>query len=126
MGTDSLSKLSEVNNRLDLMVEGRSLISVNYAVSKGSSKGYRLKYTKAIAVQDNIMTKGTVFDVHEHLGREWIIVYEGRIQFTQNGDSVILNEGEGLVFEPAVEHEALALKDTKLIGITIPPDEGYP
>jgi quercetin dioxygenase-like cupin family protein len=88
-----------------------------------------------IAVQNAVMRKGSVLEDHCHTDvKEILIVYGGKLEIVGELSKMVflggigncLTEGDVLLIPPGVMHGLIACENTYLIGITIPPDEGYP
>jgi quercetin dioxygenase-like cupin family protein len=99
---------------------------VDYDVKEGSSLGIGLFKNEQIAVQQNELKEGTIFPAHAHDGIEVIIVYEGEVTFHYKDEAITLKVGDVLRIPAMEEHFVTVKKDSKMIGITIPPDRGYP
>jgi len=104
---------------------------VEYPTEGGTVIGIGLMNDRYGAVQKVLMSKGAKMPCHQHpLSREWLIVLSGRVKICRieggevkervltRGEYAFLNSGEG--------HGTEALEDTWVLGIAIPPDEGYP
>jgi len=70
---------------------------------------------------------GTEFPEHVHPSREWVIVIEGSMYLTVDGDDEKrLLPGMSAIVEPNVKHSARFLEDCWYYAITIPRDPGWP
>jgi quercetin dioxygenase-like cupin family protein len=99
---------------------------VEYRVDKGIGFGRACFNEDNISVQYAAFSAGSEFARHTHAVREWLLIFEGSLRAMTEEGTVDLHPGEYIVFEPGQEHECRALTDVRLIGVTIPPAEGYP
>lgn len=102
-------------------------------IGEGKDCGRMLVFNDRYACQEYYISKGEFLQPHEHQHRvEIIVVISGKMKFDildDHGnitDSRILWPEETIKFGPFVIHQATALEDTILNGITIPSDPGYP
>ena len=58
------------------------------------------------------LKKGVLVPPHHHLSEQITIIMKGALEFTIQGQKIVVREGETLVIPPNVEHSALALEDT--------------
>jgi quercetin dioxygenase-like cupin family protein len=99
---------------------------IEYDVGDGTLLGFGLWHEPAVGVQRAFTSKGTVLARHMHDEREWLIVYKGRLEVDYCGETIEVGEGDFVFFESHTAHLVKALKDTWLLGVTVPVAEGYP
>lgn len=92
----------------------------------------------SVGVVDSWMPSGGVFPRHDHDSHEWLIPYEGTIIVEllvviggkEHTDEKYIvgpkEKNKSLLIPPGIGHRVTALDDIRLIGVTIPSDEGYP
>ena len=69
----------------------------------------------------------TEFPVHAHDAREWIIVYQGSMYITIEGEEKKrLLVGQSVVIDPGVKHFARFPEDCWCLAITIPQSKDWP
>lgn len=78
-----------------------------------------------IAVHRWFNSSGTEFQIHVHLEKEWIIIYEGSMEFIMGDIITLLKKGDYVVTEPNIPHAAHFPEDCKYITVTIPPSKDY-
>ena len=90
--------------------------------------GICLYRDKDIAVQKAFMPKGTEIKKHRHENElEILRVMSGKLQYFNGAkDGKILNAGDSIIINQNQRHSVIALEDTWVKGIIIPPAEGYP
>jgi len=89
-------------------------------------KVYNLFHKGGAGVVNAYIPEGGTFPRHEHSIREWLIVWEGEVEIARNGSTETYRDGEYALIEPHEPHQVTALKETWLIGVTVPADTGYP
>ena len=100
---------------------------VEYDVKNGTSLGFNLYNNEEIAVQRAFASKDSVFPEHVHKKEtEILIVYKGEGICYYGDEEKHMNVGDCIKIEPNINHSWKMLKDTWLIGITIPAVKGYP
>lgn len=127
----NLEKLAELTEQLPPVPLPDAVLfmgsdRVEYRVERGECFGYALLVTRRIAMQRCHMTRGTIFPNHNHDVREWIFVESGMLVFFSKRGAERIRDGEWIHFPVGLAHSCEALQDTWLIGITMPPAEGYP
>ena len=85
--------------------------------------------TDGVGVVNALVPDGETFPTHEHDVYEWLIPYAGTMKIDTGGSVVMVGpdkEMKYIVFTPGVSHTVSAVGDVGVIGITVPPDAGYP
>jgi quercetin dioxygenase-like cupin family protein len=72
------------------------------------------------------MSAGASIERHVHDAREWLLVYEGCMEITLNGNVHKIEAGQGIEIPPNITHKARWPRGTRLISVTIPSVEGMP
>ena len=126
------TKLPELD-ALTKKLEGTTPMSsvVEYEVTGGTAVGHGLLNDHHAAVQKCLFSKGTQLPCHQHTcSKEWLIVLSGRLEvvYADGGEKVteVLERGDFLYLERETGHGALALEDTWILGVVVPPIDGYP
>jgi len=124
---ERLEELTEHLPDLSALVGKRGQSVVNYRIEAGHCVGIGLLNQPSVAVTNSLLTpSGATFPRHRQPVTEWLIVYEGRLRATRNGEEPIeLGPGDGICFPPNVPHTVTALETTWLIGISVPASPGY-
>jgi len=71
------------------------------------------------------MDSGSVGRAHSHPNEQVGYVVSGRLRLRIGSDTIELGPGDAYVIPGGVEHEALALEDTKVIEVFSPPHETF-
>lgn len=89
--------------------------------------GKNLYNSGLVAIQQATMLEESQIKIHQHEEIEIIIVIFGQLEFNIiNKGCIMLNTGDVVKILPNELHTCKALKNTELIGITIPASKGYP
>lgn len=68
---------------------------------------------------------GTTIPEHRHKQREYIMVIDGKVEMTINGEKTILNSGDSVTIQSEVVHQSKALTDCKMFVLFRPPITVY-
>jgi quercetin dioxygenase-like cupin family protein len=79
-----------------------------------------------VAVHRWFNSKGSVFPEHSHPEKEWIIVYRGVMEISQDGTTRRLEAGDYSYSEPFVRHGAYFPEECRYLTVTIPPAKEFP
>ena len=127
MSLRHLEQLTEELPSLIDLVRSSGEHMVEYETATGAAIGINLYSTPMVSVQRVFMSAGSALVPHQHPDeREWLIVYEGKLEVRYDSKVAILDVGDSVYFNPGSPHSAKALKDTWFLGITVPRAEGYP
>lgn len=128
---DPLAELEELTRSLPSITETvmagvREYLSPDGSVMSGV-RVYRDPHDK-IAVQRTFCPAGSYLEQHQHdRSVEILVVYVGLLKIKYpDGRKRDLGPGDCVRFEVGAPHEAHAVENTWLIGLTIPADEGFP
>lgn len=100
---------------------------IKYELECGDCFGFNLLYEENCSIQKAYMSKDSFFPQHEHTSKEILIVIDGEVKVHKFGsESVVLKVGDTIEINPGEIHTVHSLKDTWMIGISIPREEGYP
>ena len=107
--------------------------------ANGTILAFNIFDTNNISICNCFMAKGSCFELHKHETNEYAVIYKGKVKILCSNaytikDGVaydlkpdtILGVGDCAYIPPNTLHSAEALEDTWTIGITVPPDAGYP
>ena len=120
---ENLRKLRELTDDLESMTRfyGHNAIYDDHTV------GTRLYNDGEIAIQRAFMKKNTTLPEHVHHDiQEFLIVITGELKVDMGDFIKIANSSELVYIEANVPHNVTALKDTYMVGITVPADGSYP
>ena len=121
-----LEQLTEELPSLDALVQSSSDNLIEYQTENGTIIGVNLYSSPAIGVQRLFMSKGSELPMHQNPDqREWFIIYKGILEVHYDSHTATLGIGDSVYFDPGSPHSAKALKDTWMIGITVPRAKGY-
>jgi len=128
-GLEELRKITDslppIPNLSAFMTDTKGL--VEYKVKEGYVTGEAIWKKPQYAIQQAFMKKGSIFGMHVHeRSKEILIVINGEIKVTYGKESKVVKTGELVVVDINVEHDAEAIIDTFLVGMTIPADDCYP
>jgi hypothetical protein len=127
------NKLKKVPNLDKLLIKNSSIIE--YETETGICKASVLKSCPQIAIIDSEMGPNTLLKCHQHpKGYELLIVYmsagtsenTGITVHYLNGRKENVNVNGFVVIGKDVAHIVSCENTIKLIGITVPKDDGYP
>jgi quercetin dioxygenase-like cupin family protein len=79
-----------------------------------------------IAVLMCSMPEGASFPEHKHVVAEWLMIADGELEFSCNGETIIYKAGEVVKIEPGDKHTSRALTAVEVLAVTMPADEGFP
>ena len=100
---------------------------VEIEMVKGTGVGYGIFQNESINVSRWFISANSEFPNHIHEEREEIIVYEGCLMLTCDGEHYIIGKGETFIVNPNAVHSAEVTTDTKFITVTVPcPKCGFP
>ena len=120
-------KLVRIPNLSDILIR-QDNHTFKYHSKGGECTSVAIKTCPEISICESIMTQGCKLDIHEHeQGYEILIVLKGElfVDFL-DGRTLQLEDNGYVVFEKDEPHQVTSVKNTKLIGITVPKDAGYP
>lgn len=134
----AIDKLDEITTQiqfLNKLVKDRSSGLIEYKTVIGTAIGYALFKIDTVAVQRVFLSSGTVFPIHVHAEKEWMMVYQGSMTFNFGKiesreedlkDEKICNPGDYVYFDSYIPHSAIVHKDSWIIAVTIPAERNYP
>ena len=99
---------------------------VEYQVSEGTAIGIRVFANAEVTIQRCFLSKGTEFPCHQHAEHEHLRILSGAWEYREDGRTITLLPGDGIYVVPETPHSGAALENTWILGISIPPMEGYP
>lgn len=97
-----------------------------YNLKGGTAIGIALLDEPEVSVGDYHCEPNVEWPRHGHPMREAIGVVSGSGRIVMNGDSRDLEAGDMIIVEPGVPHKFECHTAMRMIGITIPAEEGYP
>jgi len=123
---EELKVLTEKVKLIDFAVNSGNSNVMPYDFGNGMCVGVGLLKSDLVAVQQIFLAKGTTFPEHSHKSHELGIVYKGEVEVFCNSEKVTYGPGDFMYFPPGILHTGVALSDSEMIFITVPPDEAYP
>jgi quercetin dioxygenase-like cupin family protein len=100
-----------------------------YKLENGYASSYGLLNHEKASIALTQIPDGSYWPEHNHqypVLYELIIVLEGHLKMTINGEEKRLSEFDLIKIDQEIKHDALAVGDVLIIAITIPRDEGFP
>ena len=125
----SLERLRELTPDLPLLASMSASLSepiVKYDIPGGCALSTCLLAHSEVAVQDCFMPAGAKFPEHTHSVKEVIVVYEGELRVSFGDRETTMKRGDVVYFVPGQPHSAKAITDVRVVGLTVPAEEGYP
>jgi quercetin dioxygenase-like cupin family protein len=117
----------KINTSEDSFYTGTSDGYKEYKMDSGECFAWFIHRSgNAVAVHRWFAIKGTKFPVHSHPVKELAILYEGRVEHTQDGITKLLVAGDFNYAPANAPHSAVFLEDSKFITVTIPPEKEFP
>ncbi len=106
---------------------GKPLIYIkrkNQRLTSSSSLKVRVIAPRKMIADNIVVTygelkKGRSIDPHQNPGVEWAYVVEGRCEFKQDNQNILLEAGDSLVHNARLEHSVKALENLKFFGIYV-------
>ena len=71
------------------------------------------------------LEQGVTVPVHSHPQEQWTYILEGKMEFTLNGETQLLQTGMGAFIASNVLHGAVAVTACKVIDVFTPVREDY-
>ena len=124
-----LERLRELTPELPLLASMSDNLAapiVHYDIPGGCALSTCLLAHSEIAVQDCFMPTGSSFPEHTHSVKEVIVVYEGELRVSVGGRETTMRRGDVVYFIPGHPHTVEAITDVRVVGLTVPAEEGYP
>lgn len=88
---------------------------------------FNLLRSSTVAIAKAFLSAGATIEEHVHPDeQEWLIVYEGEMDFILGQQKQKYFVGEYVHIAEGILHSASFPKDTWLLAITMPPAAGYP
>jgi quercetin dioxygenase-like cupin family protein len=128
-GKDSLRRLRELTPQLPVlgsMVSGPVSHTTTYNTEGGPSLATNLFSIAEVAVCECHMVAGAKFTDHIHDVAEVLVVYEGELKMTFEGNETVLRQGDSLHLKPGTLHTAEALTEARMIAVAVPASPWYP
>ena len=103
---------------------------IDYKVDNGIATGTCLFNNGDLAISRTVVSKGTVWPIHEHPEKEFVIMISGTfrmiLQHLDKEEDVILNPNDTMYIKPDTPHMGKAITDCIMIAMTVPASDGYP
>ena len=126
----NIQKLKELTPNLPAfpsMIQGDGDF-LKYELETGTTFAWNLlREDNLVSVARSFASNGTVFPMHKHGQKEWIICYSGHIVFTtEEGEKIVLKAGDSVFFPHEAIHGAKYLEDSWCIAVTVPDSPELP
>ena len=99
---------------------------VKYKVEKGACYAMGILSRKEISAAVTSITEDCVFGWHTHNETEWLIIFDGAIKVETETTTQILEIGSSIEITPKEKHNVIAIKEAKVLAVTIPASEEFP
>jgi len=125
-------ELQQLKDMVKTKIEGRRSvptgeIAFRYRCKEGGPcHSFAVINIPEIAVADTFLREGAVIGLHNHQPIEHLIVYKGELIVKTDKGEKEIQVGHVMSFYNQELHEVKAKKDTWLIAISIPREEGFP
>jgi quercetin dioxygenase-like cupin family protein len=118
----NLSRIRELTEFVKMRGE-----KVHYDLEQGSCEGVNLMNDGEVAVQYAVLAPDTVFPLHTHHdSKEILICIEGKFENIKGEIKTIALYSDIIEIRKGESHHVYTKDGCKIIGITIPANEGYP
>lgn len=127
--TDALRKLWEITETLPDVPSLGEVFKTSHVqnlMDCGQFYTVSLFNIPNVAVARGVIKEGCIFPEHNHLEKEYTLIYKGKVLISVGENKRVLNVGDYFVTNPEVPHSAIALLDTEYIAITVPSSNDYP
>lgn len=119
-------ELPLVKTLKDLTIKGGDGIKT-YQLEGGIAYSKLLLGDSDVSVAKTFIPISTIFSTHNHPDSyEYIIIIEGCLELSIDNKKIILEKYDSIKIKQGEPHSAFTRSDTKIVAITIPPDEGFP
>jgi transcriptional regulator with XRE-family HTH domain len=103
--------------RLPFHITLKDQISMSTPVMKFKVIGPKKMLGKNIVVTHGEFKKGKSVDPHSDNGKEFTYIIEGRCQFKQDGQTILLEAGDSIFHNARIEHSITAIDKFKFFSI---------
>lgn len=98
-----------------------------HEMEQGTSMSWDLWTEEGVSCARWFNSNGSVFPIHVHRQREWLIIVSGSMHFRlENEEERRLMPGQFVVVEPGQRHRARFTEDCWFLAITIPRNKDWP
>jgi len=119
-----LRKLTETLNGISSQTYSPNIIK--YQMKKGTAISFGMLNEPAISCAKTFGSAGSIFPLHSHPEKEFVVVYVGSMSIIIEGKDTVLNVGDCISILPEAKHYTVFHEDSWVIAGTIPQTEGYP
>jgi len=101
---------------------------ISYRLEKGEAISQSILDHNYVSIALTTIPNGCHFPEHVHINpiNELLIVLNGKLRMKINNEIREYKEGELVIINSNVKHDATAVGDATFVAITIPKDEGFP
>ncbi|MGE4214359.1 MAG: cupin domain-containing protein [Anaerotignaceae bacterium] len=100
-----------------MFVTGKEIIAKE--VSPGIFRKI-LTYNDKLMVCEFLIKKGAVLKEHHHINLQNTYVISGKLEFSVNGETRVVTDGDSILMEEDAPHSVVGLEDTRVIDVFSP------
>lgn len=79
-----------------------------------------LTYNDDLMVCEFFVKKGAVLQEHHHMHLQNTYIICGKLEFTVDGETKVVTDGDSILMEPNAPHSVVGLEDTRVIDVFSP------
>src|SRR5690349_5177638 len=104
-----------------------SFVDINKINARETFPGFKGKFihSASFTIAHWEIAAGSAAPVHTHIHEQTVDVIKGRLEMTINGETFVLEPGQGAIIPSMVPHGAKALTDCFVIDTFCPVREDY-
>lgn len=122
----AINELKRIHRELEELIRFRRNGVAEYEMDElRSTIGVNLFYSNDVAIQMAFCEKGR-FPSHSHDEIEHLIIVRGKAVYEDDNKTVELTVGDSVYIPPQTRHCVEFTENSKVIGVTIPANVGYP
>lgn len=100
-----------------MFVTGKEIIAKE--VSPGIFRKI-LTYNDELMVCEFFIKKGAVLNEHHHINLQNTYIISGKLEFTVDGETKVVTDGDSILMEANAPHGVVGLEDTRVIDVFSP------
>ncbi len=109
--------------KLPICIKQKNQLSISSPMLRIKVIGPRKMIADNIVVTYGELKKGKSVDLHSNPGKEFSYVIEGKCEFRQNNQGILLEPGDSIFHDATREHSILAIEKLKFFSIYIKANE---
>jgi len=104
-----------------------SYVNLDDLTEKEVVKGFKGKFvhSKNITIAHWSIDSGSLLPLHKHIHEQVVNLIKGKLEFTMNGETKIIEPGTNVIIPSNIEHSGKALTDCYIIDVFYPVREDY-